>query len=122
MIDYSLLIAALIMVESGGDDQALGDGGRSVGCLQISMGVIQDVNRIYGRRFLPLDRYNRRKSMEICRLYLMHWGSCYEHSTGKPVDAGILARIWNGGPTGWRKASTLNYRLRVMDQLCGVAR
>lgn len=117
MIDYSLLIAALIMVESGGLDHAVGDGGRAVGCLQITAPVIQDVNRIYGRHYLPVDRYNRRKSMEICRLYLMHWGARYERMTGTAPSMQALAMIWNGGPDGWNKSSTIIYSKKVLQQL-----
>ncbi len=42
------LIAALITVESNGRDNAVGDGGRAIGALQIHKSVVVDVNRIAG--------------------------------------------------------------------------
>lgn len=116
-MNYALLIAALIQIESAGNDQAIGDGGRSVGCLQISMAVIQDVNRVYGRHFLPIDQFNRRKSMEICKLYLMHWGANYERRTGLAPTLQVLGRIWNGGPTGDMKHSTERYSVKVREMM-----
>ena len=112
-MNYALLVAALVQIESGGDCQAIGDGGRSVGCLQIQEAVIKDVNRVYGRHYLPVDRFNLRKSEEICRLYLMHYGQNYERRTGKEATQEVLSRIWNGGPTGWKKTSTERYWKKV---------
>ena len=45
MIDYAILLAVLIQVESSGNNTAVGDNGKSVGCLQIQQGVIDDVNK-----------------------------------------------------------------------------
>ena len=111
--NLGLLIAALIQVESGGDVLALGDGGRSVGWLQISAGVVEDVNRVYGRDFTMMDRYDPDRSADICRLYLHHWGNHYEKTTGKAATVEVLARIWNGGPRGWEKQSTAMYWNKV---------
>ena len=49
-------LAALIMVESGGDPKEVGDNGKAVGVLQIHTIVIDDVNRIYGTDFRYEDR------------------------------------------------------------------
>ena len=42
MTGLELLLAAMVMVESGGDVNAVGDGGASVGPLQISQGYFTD--------------------------------------------------------------------------------
>ena len=44
-MNYSALISAIMAVESGGRDQAIGDGGRALGPLQIHKAVVVDVNR-----------------------------------------------------------------------------
>ncbi len=97
-----ILIAALIIVESHGNPQAIGDGGRSVGCLQIQMCVIEDVNRVYGMHYTAMDRYSKTKSVEIAKLYLLHWGQRYTKKTGLSPSQEVLARIWNGGPRSER--------------------
>ena len=100
-MDWGLLILALILVESGGDNSAVGDRGHAIGCLQIHRCVVEDVNRIYKMNFrYPRDALNRQKSVEICMLYLKHYGLDYERRTKKPATAEVLARIWNGGPNG----------------------
>ena len=102
-----MLLTALIAVESGGNDLARGDSGDAIGCLQIHKEVIDDVNRIYGTTYeWPQSCYNRETSKEICRLYLKHYAP-------KRATARMISRIWNGGPKGHKKQSTLKYWKRV---------
>jgi len=111
------LIAALIIVESGGKDDAVGDGGMAVGCLQIWPCALDDVNRIAGTDFTLADRFDRQKSIRMCEIYLKHWGAYYERQTGKRPTAKVLARIWNGGPAGWKHGETLAYWRKVWKTL-----
>ena len=100
MIPLSLILA-LIAVESGGDDAAVGLHGE-VGCLQIKPCVIHDVNLALPRPFYKLsDRTNRDVSMQILRRYLARWGA-REHLR-RAVTSKDLALIWHYGPTGWRR-------------------
>lgn len=109
-----LLLAALIGVESGGDTKAKGDGGKAIGCLQIHKGVVEDVNRIYRleKGFVwPDDCYDKKKAVQICYLYLCHY-SCPKRLGREPTPED-MARIWNGGPNGYRKKNTLKYWVKV---------
>lgn len=107
----ALLLSCLIAVESGGNARAVGDGGRSIGILQISKGCVDDVNRIYGTRYRwPDDCWDPKKSMAICTLYI------HEHA-GREAGAERMARTWNGGPSGPKKQSTLRYWYRVKSEL-----
>ncbi len=108
------LIAALILVESAGNPAAIGDGGRALGCLQIHAAVVQDVNRAYGTNYHHEDALDARKAVHICRLYLALYAPA-------GADHETLARIWNGGPRGHRKAATLAYWRKVETAL-GMAR
>jgi len=100
-------------IESGDNDQAIGDGGRSHGRLQIQLCVIEDVNRIYGTDYQPESRYNPIHSADIFCKYLLYYGKYYERKTGEKATYEVLARIWNGGPNGWRKKSTIGYWQQV---------
>ena len=118
IIDFSPLIAVLIMVESSGNDLAIGDNGDSVGCLQIQMGVIKDVNRIYTVTYKEEDRYNRSSSKDICQYYLNYWVKkayvCAEFPKDQTFNVNeIAARIWNGGPNGFKKNNTIKYWNKV---------
>ena len=94
-----LLILALIMVESGGDTSAVGDGKKAVGVLQIHPIMVRDVNRILGEdKFSLDDRYDRQKSIAMCEVYFNHYGD------GKTVEQ--LAAMWCSGPKGWQKLKT----------------
>lgn len=102
----SLLISALILVESGGDPAKVGDGGRALGVLQIHACVIADVNQHYGTTYKHKDALDPVKAVRICRLYL--------HAYAPPgATPEIYARIWNGGPNGHNKVSTLKYWKKV---------
>ena len=86
------------MVESGGDTNAVGDNSLAVGVLQIHPIMVKDVNRILGEdKFTLDDRYDRAKSIAMCRIYLRHYG---DNMTKEQ-----LARMWNGSPDGWRNDS-----------------
>ena len=118
MIDFSPLIAVLIMVESSGNDLAIGDNGDSVGCLQIQKGVIEDVNRIYKVDYTEEHRYNRSSSKDICQYYLNYWVRkayvCTEFPKDQTINVNeIAARIWNGGPNGFKKNNTIKYWNKV---------
>ena len=103
------LITALMIVESAGNDHAIGDNGRALGPLQIHRGVVLDVNRITGSNYRHSEMTNRVAARAVCEAYLRHYGR------GKTTEQ--QARIWNGGPTGDRKPVTLAYWRRVQRNL-----
>jgi hypothetical protein len=103
------LISALIIVESSGNDLAIGDNGRAIGPLQIHRGVVQDVNRITGSHYRHQDMTNRVAARAVCEAYLKHYG--------KNCTTEQLARRWNGGPAGDRKSATEAYWAKVKKHL-----
>ena len=112
------LVPALIQVESSGRDNAIGDNGRAVGCLQIHPILVDDVNGILARRgsstrYTLADRLNRQKSVEMLTVYLENYGQ----RLGRAATEQDLARIWNGGPSGWKRSSTIRYWAKVSSKL-----
>ena len=110
-----ILLLALIMVESHGNDNAVNS--HAAGCLQITPILVKDVNRIAGTNFTLEDRFDRQKSIEMAQIYLTYYGKIYTKKTGKEPDNEIYARIWNGGPNGWQKSSTEDYWLKVKKEI-----
>jgi hypothetical protein len=107
------LLKAIEQVESGGNVRAVGDNGKSYGCLQIWNVVITDVNRIASTKFNHDDAFNRNKAYKIAKIYLNYYGNVYRRKTGKQPNNEVYARIWNGGPNGWRKLATVKYWEKV---------
>ena len=105
------LLAALLAVESGGNDLAIGDHGRALGALQIHAAVVVDVNRRHGTRYHHADMHDRAKAVRVCNLYLQ------TYAPGASPE--VQARVWNGGPRGASKAATLGYWARVRREMGG---
>jgi hypothetical protein len=94
------LIDALVQVESSGNSKKVGKLGE-LGILQIRQCVIDDVNKFVEKRkrYKLSDALDNAKAREICKKYITYWAKktkcrpCNEH----------YAKIWNGGPYGWKK-------------------
>ena len=113
----AILISALMIVESNGRADAIGDNGRAIGILQIHPECVQDINRFSHTGYKLADRQDERKSVGMCWRYLYHYGNKYKQDTGQEPTAEILARIWNGGPRGYKKERTRHYWDRVQAEL-----
>ena len=107
--DNTKLINAIMQVESNADDNASGDNGKALGCLQIHKVIVDDVNRIAGTNFTYNDRLDRGKSIQMFNIYTAHY------SPGG--NAEIIARRWNGGPKGDSKVATQAYWRKVQRRL-----
>lgn len=110
-ISLAPLFAAIAQVESE-------NGKTSDNVYQISPAYVRDVNKIltrFGRRehFMWIDRFRRVRSECMMVTYWQHYGERYRRIAGKAPTAEVLARIHNGGPSGWRKESTLGYWAKV---------
>ena len=108
------LLAALIAVESGGNDMARGRHGE-LGALQVRPCVVRDVNRIAGTHYRWAEMTNRWAAMGVFRIYTGHY--CTEARLGRPVTNQDLARVWHGGPSGWKRSKTVAYWRRVRARM-----
>lgn len=109
------LIQALIQIESSGRDNAVGDNGEALGPLQIHQEMVEDVNRLYGTSYKHRDMFVRAKAVDVCHKYLDFYGS--EKRLGRPPTSQDHARIWNGGPSGWKRKATQGYWAKVRRHL-----
>lgn len=107
------LFRAIVAIESGGDCNAVGDGGKAVGPAQIWSVVVTDCKRISGKPFTDSDRRSLAKSAEMFQIYTEHYGKRY----GTPVSDEIRAKVWNGGPNGPKKPATEKYWQKVKAKL-----
>lgn len=98
-------IAAEIQVESGGKDNAVGDNGKAIGCLQIHRPCWIDANM----KGDYTNCFNRAYSIKVMENVLNR----YCRDAIKRNDFETLARTWNGGVRGAKKQSTLSYWHKV---------
>jgi len=108
----NLLIAAIIAVESGGNDWARGRAGE-LGALQIRPCVVRDVNQHFGLRYKHSDMTNRAAAIHVFDCYMKMYAT--DKRLGRAVTDSDRARIWNGGPNGWKKKSTKSYSKKVQQ-------
>jgi len=127
---------AICLVESGGKSDAIGDAGLAVGIAQIHKVCVDDCNRIMGHgeaaAYTYEDRLNPKKSRAMFEIYTEYWGvRCADEKARRSKNGlsdsllfaspefcmGDLARIWNGGPSGWQWESTKEYEAKVIDKL-----
>ena len=119
----SILLAAMVTVESGGDCSAVGDGGKSRGPLQISRAYyddaleqLKDEDPAYDVPSYEVAAHSPRWSGVLARAYFRRYApeSCGAFTV---ADCEVLARIHNGGPRGHKKKATLAYWQRVKKEL-----
>lgn len=115
MTAITFIIAVLITIESGGDVNAVGDNGKSVGCLQIQKVMVDEVNRISGSSYSYDDRYNYSKSIEMCKVFLLHQIDRYEKRHGYKPTAEELACSWQSGSIF--KQSSKDYKVKVRNEI-----
>ena len=105
------LLRAITYVESRGDNSAVGDGGLAYGSLQIHRGVVLDVNRVYGTNYTHRDAFDRASAVDMFHKYLAIYA--VERRLGREPTREDKARIWNGGPNGFKKDVTRRYWAKV---------
>lgn len=106
--DHRPLLDAIRAVESGGDNYAIGDGGRSRGPYQIGKPYWQDGCE-FGKVNWPYELvYSRRHSEQVMLWYWQRYGARTDEQR---------ARMHNGGARGHRKQVTLPYWRRVQREL-----
>jgi len=112
------LLSAIRSVESGGDDNAVGDGGKAIGPYQIW--------KIYWKDAIEFDPsiggkyedcFNREYAEKIVDAYMRRYAT--KRRLGHEPTWEDMARIHNGGPNGYKKESTKGYWAKVKRFLNG---
>lgn len=114
-MNWAILLAALIAVESSGDPDAIGDNGLAYGCLQLHAAYVQDAAQFAGENWTHEDAFNPVLARKIVRAYMARYAT--EKRLGREPTYQDIARIHNGGPNGFKKAATDGYWLKVKKEL-----
>lgn len=111
----TLLLIAMMTVESNGFNWAIGDNGKSWGVLQLQEAYIQDAAEYAGEDWVHGDAMNRETSIKIVNAYMQRYAN--QKRLGRYATAEDIARIHNGGPNGYKKSATDKYWFKVKRQL-----
>lgn len=101
------IILILIQIESGGNDNAIGDNGLAYGCLQMHACYVQDASEFSKEKWIHKDAFDREISIDIFISYMARYAT--EKRLGRPVMVEDIVRIHNGGPNGYKRKSTDAY-------------
>ena len=107
------LVDAIHIVETGGRlGPITGDNGKALGPLQIHWVCWKDAN-------MPDGTYADCSDLSYAKRVFARYMARYatERRLGRPVTDEDRARIWNGGPNGYRKEATLGYWAKVRKEL-----
>ena len=115
MKGLGLLLQTIAIVESGGNDRAIGDRHlleKAYGSHQIRQPVCDDYNRAHGTKYRAVHLLgNSPLSEKICRWYINHYAT--RTRLGRPPTDEDRVRIWNGGPDGHKHLVTKPYWRKV---------
>ena len=114
-MNWAILLAALIAVESSGDPDAIGDNGLAFGCLQLHASYVQDAAEFAGETWKHKDAFNPATAEQIVRAYMARYAT--QKRLGRSPTYEDIARIHNGGPNGFKRAATDGYWLKVKKEL-----
>ena len=118
-IDFDSLWMAVCFVESCYDPNAWNGVSGAGGMAQITPECVMDVGRITGGGNKLIETRDIAISRTIFEVYLRYYlnKDNWPKDQAPPYTMESAARIWNGGPYGWKKNSTLIYWMRVKDKL-----
>jgi len=106
-------------VETNKNPDAIGDGGKSFGILQIQLGAIQDVNRRYGTEYTHEDAFIESCAEEIFQLYTAMYAEKLAKKEKREVTEMDIVKLWNGGPNGYKLKLTkyVNKYLKYKEEM-----
>ena len=109
VVVWDSFVAAVIQVESRGNDNAYCRKEDAVGCLQIRPIMVREVNRILKLNNIQMqytlnDRWSRVRSLEMFEIMAEEVECCDGLTRLEFYE--IVARKWNGGHRGHKKRST----------------
>ena len=122
-IELGDFVKAIAQVESGGDDNAVGDNGKSLGRFQIQKAYWKDA--VDHQKHLKVNRkWEDVKYADYAEQVMLAYFDRYAAEKVKEKDWEYLARIHNGGPgihkkpkTGKAWANTTAYWEKVKKEL-----
>lgn len=114
--NLTCIVTVLKQVESLGNTQAIGDGGKAYGVLQIHKICVDDINRHYNTNYTHQDAFDEVCAEEMFNLYISMGIKLYRSKYEVDPTEEQIVRFWNGGIySGHRRQTTIKYYKRYLD-------
>jgi len=110
-MNLELLWLAICIVESHCNLLAVGDFNKAFGIAQIHAGVVIDYNSTHNTTWKHEDCFNVDVSKMMFKNYMSRY--CIARRLGHAPTMEDGARIFNGGPNGYKKKSTEKYWIKI---------
>lgn len=105
----------LKIVESQGNEKAIGDNGSAFGILQIRPIAIREVNWGYNTHYKHYEMFNEELSDEVFNLVMLRGVELYLKEHHRYPSEQDIVRMWNGGIySGYRNNKTLKYYYKYL--------
>lgn len=104
-----LLLTAILLVESGGNHDAIGDNGDSIGGYQIQYAYWLDARMTYG------SYEDVRDPLYAQQVILRYWDRYAKEHTLEE-----LARLHNGGPNWRNSPKTIEYWEKILNKMFAI--
>ena len=120
MTAWLLFLKALALVESGGNPEAIGDGGDSWGKYQLQAAYVQDASEwglssgLIDKPFEHSDAFNPKRAELIIQCYMGRYAT--PKRLGRQPTIEDWTRIHNGGPNGYRKLEATQPHWNKMEK------
>jgi hypothetical protein len=112
------LLDAIKQVESGGNNKAVGDGGKARGGYQLWYSFYTDGKPGVVREYGECPSYEVTAASDVwARRVIISWWRRYASEALARGDFETLARRFNGGPRGERVAATEKYWVKVRREM-----
>lgn len=105
----SEFIAKICQIESGCKDSISGENGRGKGRFGIYEIAVKGSGLMDLLGYTHNDMFDEQKSNHVFWAMMGIFLHQYWHKHGKPAKYEDLARMWSGGPDGYKKKATLKY-------------
>lgn len=112
----SEFIRKIGQIESGNTDSITGDSGRGKGRFQIYNICVKGSGLHDLLGYSHNDMFNKEKSVHVFWATMGIFCYSYAQKHGKYPSYEDLARMWCGGPEGYKKNATLNYLHKFKQQ------
>lgn len=113
--EFEQLLDAIAQVESNCNDLATGDSGKAIGRYQIHKSYWIDGTAYLKVSWPYSDARDAVKARQVVRAYLARYAT--KKRLGRTPTLEDMVRIHNGGPDGYKKASTKKYWIKVKNVL-----